>query len=87
MALIRSMSSRATEIGIQQVQHSQPSTQIKKTLSTIQESIAVLQNHIDSLSAVSSRIPEDDLIITKRKDIHTVIKEQCCFYAKQWGTA
>lgn len=81
------MASRATEIGIQQVQHSQPSTQIKKNLSTIQESIAVLQNHIDSLSAVSSRIPEDDLIITERKDIHAVIKEQCCFYAKQWGTA
>ena len=84
MALIGSVASRATEIGIQQAQ---PSSQIKKNLRTIQESIAVLQSHIDSLSAVSSKIPEDDLIITKRKDIHAVIKEQCCFHAKQWGTA
>jgi hypothetical protein len=42
----------AAAIGLQQVQHSQPSEQIREDLGLVQQSIITLQNQLDSLVAI-----------------------------------
>jgi hypothetical protein len=46
------MTMGATATGLQQVQHSQLSEQIREDLGLVQQSIVTLQNQLDSLVAV-----------------------------------
>lgn len=68
MALTGFMTTGASTIGSQQVQHSQLSTQTKKYLTIFQENTVALQNKIDSWTATILPNPRMlDLIATKKK--------------------
>jgi hypothetical protein len=80
------MATGATAIGLQQVQHSQLSEQIRKDLGLVQQSIITLQNQLDSLAAVVLQNRRGlDLITAEKGEICVFLGEECCFYANQSG--
>jgi hypothetical protein len=59
----------ATAIGLQQVQHSQLSEQVREDLGLVQQSIVILQNQLDSLVAVVLQNRRGlDLITAEKKE-------------------
>jgi hypothetical protein len=76
----------ATTIGLQQVQHSQPSEQTHEDLGLVQQSIVTLQNQLDSLAAIVLQNHKGlDLITVEKGGICVFLGEECCFYANQSG--
>lgn len=75
------MTTGASTIGSQQVQHSQLSTQTKKHLTIVQENIVALQNKRDSWTATILQNPRMlDFIATKKKNVKVYILNEKFFF-------
>jgi hypothetical protein len=72
------MAMGATTIGLQQVQHSQLSEQIREDSGLVQQSIITLQNQLDSLAAIILQNHRDlDLITVEKGGICMFLGEEC----------